>query len=164
MTRVHGRSASNLSPEQKRAVTFLIAFLESWDSVVLPTVPELDQLVQKENVSVVDGIITSKKLPSGETWFWNQTHSSHSVTIPAPDNLLYEVLFRKLLCRKKKKHPDATDLPRHKLWLYNITLSLDRVISVIWCEKGIIPATDSDVNIADAFLELQILNHLTPKP
>ena len=163
MTRVHGSSSSNLTPEQKRAVTFLINFLESWDSVVLPLVPELDQLVKKENVSVVDGIITSKKLPSGETWFWNQTHSSHSIVIPAPENCYYEVLFRKFLCRKKKKHPDAPNPPRHKVWVYNITLSLEKVISVIWCEKGITSTTDLDVKMADAFLNLDSMDQLFPK-
>ena len=162
MTRAHGSSSVYLKPEQKRAVRFLIDFLESWDYVSLPSVPEMDQILQTGNVSVVDGIITSKKIPSEESWFWNQTTSSHSVVIPTPERFKYVVVFRKLNCRSKKNTVNTSvPLPKHKLWLYDITLPSRKAINIIWCEKGITPTTDPDVN-PDVFINWDGFANLQP--
>ena len=126
-----------LQPEQKRALKYLVEYLENWDSSKISLqIPSLEFIISENNTWTFDGSITSGHLPSEGEWFWNQAHASVSVTIPDNVGHLYPVAFRKLLCRKKRSATTTAKPPRYKLWVFEVTLPSSNLISVVWCERG----------------------------
>jgi len=163
LMRVHGNDSYNLQPEQKIALKLLTEYIQTWDSKILCKVPDTKEVLVEGKVCVVDGIVTSRRIPSGEKWFWNQTHSSQSMIIKGPENTQNEVIFKKLLCRRKRKYPSSESPPKYKLWLFHVSPPSKKDITFIWCERGITSEKKSDANsdvLSDAFLEWENITNL----
>ena len=133
-----------LAPEEQKALSILRNYINEMDfSAINSDVPEDLNALQTNTIFPIQGIVTSRKLPCGINWFWNQTHSTKSVTIPFKGKR-YSVDFKKLLCRKKRKSSDEFKPPKYKLWLFLINFDCNTEFTVIWCERGIPPVLSDD--------------------
>ena len=123
----------DLKPEHIRALNFLVGVLDG-GNIDVNSDRAISQDIWKEgNVQASSRIVTSKCIPAGAAWRWNQTKSKKNVYVPTKN---LSVALIKLIPRRK--HPgNKSVIPSLKLWQFTVTYMEDqRTVTLLWCEKG----------------------------
>ena len=130
-----------LAPEQRRALRVLSKTNRDKASSHFPT---LEEVTTAGATTAYTFKITTKELPKGQYWCWNQCRKQISVQDSA---LKLDICFFKLSTKLK----DASKInPSHKLWVYNIShMETKKQSSLLWCERGY---TEHQSYLNDSFL------------
>ena len=163
IVRYHG---SKLPPEYVKAVEKLLGSLEnrSYTTHNLPT----NEILKQGSIQKLYCSFSSRKIPTGQYWRWNQAKSRQTVHLP-----LGVVTFYKLTARKSKKA--LFEAPKCKLWKFEISPHNGKPFYVLWCEKSSTDvsslACDSeakseitlqDLSFLKPFMEPELANQLWP--
>lgn len=149
-----------LSPEQHRA----LEVLQNADlSTPKKEALELTTILQHNSKFHSMKNLSTKDLPKGDYWIWNQSRRRETVS---SDSIT--VCFYKLSAKVKPKRSFMN--PGYKLWVFNIE-SKSLKSTLLWCEKGItgndtprpIPETSYFPNQISLHQELQAPQILTPR-
>lgn len=118
----------NLSPEQRRAIQMLT---DTNITTLKPTTnPSLNAITKHGATVVVPKTLSTKELPHGGQWNWNQSRKRQTILNKAKT---LSVCFYKLSVKMKRSAPN----PGYKLWVFNITNLLeDSDSTFLWCENG----------------------------
>lgn len=127
------RNSLLLSPEYRNAMNVIDnAIVRKCFTTITDDLPK--EIVRQGSISVVKNDFTSKNIPSGPNWGWNQVKSRKKLQLPK-SNVLVE--FYKLMPRRKTRDIQLVPL---KIWRFDVFDSKEqkKKFTIVWCEKGII--------------------------
>lgn len=136
-----------LTPEYRNAMNMIDnAIVSKCFTTITNDVPK--EMCQG-SISLVKNNFTSKNIPSGLNWGWNQVRSRYKTQLPKSN---VSVEFYKLIPRRRIREIQITSM---KIWRFDVFDSREqRTFTILWCEKGMI---ENDTTI---LLEnLQFLAH-----
>ena len=121
-----------LSPEAKRALNHFNEETEKAAISLLPPLNSIDELNDFKNGKFGQGPITTKLLPRGIYWLWNQSRGKNYWT----NDKNWEITFYKLNTRLTfASKADYSSAPEHKLWVFNIKSPEYNNFHFLWLEK-----------------------------
>ena len=134
---------NSLAPEYARAVDKLVSILrcpikaQHYITGDILNQGAIQKVLQK---------FTSKSIPAGTFWGWNQAKSRKKVELP-----IGYVTFYKLTPRKRQKKPIPDAAPNYKLWQFCIKPKdkITKPFHILWCEKGVTAKVQSSEFTSD---------------
>ena len=122
-----------LSPEQTRAITKLEFALPLVDLFVIPRLPTVENLCVTDKILFIPDNLSTTDIPRAKHWLWNQSRARQQRSSESGD---VSLSFYKLNTRAAKHSRGPS--PPYKMWVFNLLRRGDnKVISFVWCEKGI---------------------------
>jgi hypothetical protein len=123
---------SDLKPEHVKAFRRLHSFLTETPnrSSNLQSSASAASLVEG-SVEVYSNNITARRIPSGLEWRWNQAKGKKEIFLR--DHSANAVLTKLI---PRRRHLNATEVPRYKLWHFAVYPKNEEPFTVLWCEKG----------------------------
>jgi hypothetical protein len=126
-----------LKPEHRRALMFINTHVRSLENDIING-PITDSIFHQGSYLVSGALLSSRMIPSGNHWKWNQTKSRKHALLT--EHQAHVRLF-KLIPRRKSSggsHPRQI-IPSIKLWKYEISFlqQPERCFHALWCERGL---------------------------
>lgn len=125
--------SAGFSPEQCKALSVVESILPVNQKKVQNVIPTLDEICTTGSLFIIEGKISTAKIPRGNKWLWNQSRARKE-TKDITGTM--KLLFFKLNTRKSRAAPHAPYPPPLKVWVFIVNCSKDKTYSVLWCERG----------------------------
>lgn len=119
------------SPEQCKALSVIESVLPIKQTRT--TMPTLEEICKTGSLFILEGKISTSKIPRGNKWLWNQSRARKETKDSSSSTKL---LFFKLNTRKSRAAPNAPYPPPLKVWVFIVTSTFEKTHSVLWCERG----------------------------
>ena len=160
------RANLELPPEFQRALRLISIHFETAPVLSISKLQDTPVCIHG-NVFLFDGSFKSSKIPARPGWKWNQTKGRRTGVLPRHDAV---VEFYKLIPRKTIRS-SLQRLPSMKLWQFNIKLSNDRRVTMVWCEKGEkysaskqeVPLCIDDFEFLSPFMSADVVREIWPQ-
>ena len=81
--------------------------------------------------------VPARLIPSACDWRWNQAKGKKETSLSEQTST---VVLTKLIPRRRCPYPSLTKVPRYKLWHFEVKPGCGEPYTVLWCEKGTVPA------------------------
>ena len=137
----HLSDSFNLPPEFSKALNFLMTMLQS--QTILHSGKVTKDILNQGSCQILRYDFTSRSIPSGNGWRWNQAKSRRKV-----ETQMGDVTFFKLAPRRIATTSNSFTTPNLKLWKFCVhpKNKTEHPFYVLWCERGmVVPDVLADI-------------------